>query len=181
MTTKETLANHPIARDDDYLTERLAQIWYHHFSDIAQPNDVVIRFGRKLKTRLGSIGMPGWQDRHHEFAYRPREKAGQGTSVITITGYFKDGRVPDYVIDATIGHELVHYAHGFHSPHPQLYRYPHQGGVVDKEMRERGMGEILKQQKKWLKKEWLHFAKPTRKRRRYVRLSFLPAYQGTKS
>lgn len=165
-------------RDNDWLADRLAEIWYRYFPDVRQNNEVLIEFGQKSRTRLGSIGMMGWQGIGHRQAYAGKKTAGHGTSVITITGYFKDERVPVYVVDATIGHELVHYAHGFHSPHPQLYRYPHQGGIVDKEMRKRGMGEILRQQKNWLKAEWQEITKPhrsaiRRKRRVHVRLSFL--------
>jgi hypothetical protein len=127
-------------RDNSWLEERLAQIWYRYFADIEQPNEVSIHFGRRSSTRLGSI---------------IREPGPNKPSIITITGYFKDEKVPPYVVDSTIAHELVHYAHGFHSPHPQLYRYPHQGGIVDKELQKRGLGSILRSQKAWLKQEWL--------------------------
>lgn len=160
----------PAIRDNNWLIDRLADIWYRYFPDIEQTNKVIIQFGRRSRTRLGSICMSGWRDQV--------KSAPKGTSVITITGYFKNPVVPIYVIEATIGHELVHYAHGFHSPRPQLYRYPHQGGVVDKELRQRAMGEILKQQRSWLKKEWplIIRTKATKPRRKYARLSFLSTY-----
>jgi hypothetical protein len=180
MNELAALEESPIIRDDDWLADRLADVWYHYFPDIAQPNEVIVRFGRKSKTRLGSIGMEGWRDTHRQVEYRSRKSIPRGTSIITLTGYFKDDRVPLCVVESTIGHELVHYAHGFHSPHPQLYRHPHQGGIVDKEMKQRGMGEILKLQKAWLKKEWPIITqghpRKRRIRRRYGRLFILPAF-----
>jgi hypothetical protein len=167
-------------RDNDWLIDRLAEIWYRHFSDVTQLNEIIIVFGRKSRTRLGSIGMPGWQDQTKRLTYAGHKRVATGTSVITITGYFADPRVPSYVVDATIGHELVHYAHGFHSPHPQRYQHPHQGNIVNQELEQRGMAPILKEQQQWLKQEWRTIIGPTikRKRRRRVRvrLSFLPPY-----
>lgn len=182
MDKQPKLLDSPIQRNDEWLAERLATIWYRHFPDIAQPNEVIINFGRKSRTRLGSIGMTGWQPLGSRAAYNSRHRE-IGVSVITITGYFKDERVPEYVVDATIGHELVHYAHGFHSPHPQLYEHPHKDGVVDKEMKRRGLGDILKQQKVWLRQEWKNIIGPVKRRvrRRRVRLSFLPAYKAAKT
>lgn len=159
----------PQTRNNEWLAERLAAIWQRYFPDVEQKNSVLIRFGRKSKTRLGSIGMNGWQGKNRAKVYRSRNTASEGSSVITITGYFEDPAVPEYVIDATVGHELVHYAHGFHSPYPQLYRYPHQGRIVDLELRKRGMGEILRKQQLWLKQEWKKIAK----RRPYGRMHFL--------
>lgn len=174
-----------VPRDDDWLANRLADIWYKHFPDIEQPNEVIITFGRKSRTRLGSIGMPGWQDAARKVKYTGHKAVPEGTSVITITGYFKDERVPQFAVDATIGHELVHYAHGFHSPHPQLYANAHRGGIVDKELVKRGLGDVLKQQQVWLRTHWIDIVdlpKPRRKRRRsYGRMSFLPAYQRKKA
>lgn len=184
MQHDSSSVDHPSERTNDWLADRLAHIWYHYFSDIAQPNEVIIKFGRKSRTRLGSIAMPGWRDQQHGIAYRTRQAIPEGTTVITITGYFKDQRVPEYAVDATIGHELVHYAHGFHSPHPQLHAHPHKGGIVDRELRQRGMGETLKQQKSWLRQSWLDIIGPIRHRRRRkrtLRISLLPAYQRKRS
>ena len=46
--------------------------------------------------------------------------------------------IPEYVIDTTVAHELVHYMHGFFSPHQRLYKHPHKGGIVTKELKKRG-------------------------------------------
>lgn len=170
-------------RDEQWLEERLAHIWYHHFPDVAQLNDIAIVFGRKSRTRLGSIGMPGWKNNTSNLHYKGKRSFSDGTSVITITGYFMHNEVPDHVIEATIAHELVHYAHGFHSPHEQRYSHPHKGGIVDKELIARGLGELLKRQKSWLKENWHLIAAPSkpRKRRAYAKLSFLSAYRRKKA
>jgi len=64
---------------------------------------------------------------------------------------FKDPKIPPEVVDHTIGHELVHYTHGFSSIHPRLHKYPHAGGVVRKEMTERGMDYLYRAYKDWMK------------------------------
>lgn len=122
-------------RDDQWLLSRLDFIWSKYFDDIPQKNRVYIKFGKFAKYRLGSIRLI------------KQTKA----SLITITSMFKDPSVTQQVIDHTIGHELVHYAHGFSSVHPRLHRYPHAGGVVKKEMEERGMGYLYKAYKEWIK------------------------------
>lgn len=122
-------------RDDQWLLSRLDFIWSKYFDDIPQKNRVYIKFGKFAKYRLGSIRLI------------KQTKA----SLITITAMFKDPSITQQVIDHTIGHELVHYAHGFSSVHPRLHRYPHAGGVVKKEMEERGMGYLYKAYKAWIK------------------------------
>ena len=125
----------PQARDNNWLLFRLDFIWNKHFADIPQKNKVFIKFGRFAKYRLGSIRL------------NKKTKA----SIITITSMFKDLKIPSEVVDHTIGHELVHYAHGFSSVHPKLHRYPHAGGVVRKEMKERGMENFYQSYKSWIK------------------------------
>lgn len=122
-------------RNNNWLLSRLDDLWIRHFSDVPQTNKVFIKFGRNAKYRLGSI------------------KLNRKTkdSLITITAMFKDLKIPQEVVDHTIGHELVHYAHGFSSTHPKLHKYPHAGGVVKKEMTERGMGYLHLAYKEWIK------------------------------
>ena len=64
---------------------------------------------------------------------------------------FKDEKIPGEVVDHTIGHELTHYTHGFSSRRPRMHKYPHAGGVVKKEMEERGMGHLHRAYKVWVK------------------------------
>lgn len=85
--------------------------------------------------------------------------SGHFETEITINSHFKDAIIPEYVIDAVIGHELCHYVHGFSSPLPQLARHPHKGGIVNNEMSERGMGELEKKQKRWIKQHWVEYLK----------------------
>ena len=150
-----------VDRDNRWLEYRLAHIWANYFSDITSPNEVKISYGRRSRTRLGSI------------------RLDHGVSMITITRYFADLAVPEYVVDTTIAHELVHYAHGFHSPHAQRYRHPHRGGIVDTELHHRQMGKQLMLQQAWLKNVWPSIIGPLprKKRRRYFKLPFLPAYR----
>lgn len=122
-------------RDNKWLLSRLDHLWERYFSDIPQTNTVFIKFGRFAKYRLGSIRL------------NKQTKA----SIITITSMFRSSKIPPAVVDHTIGHELVHYAHGFSSNHPKLHKYPHAGGVVKKEMAQRGMGYLFDAYKKWIK------------------------------
>lgn len=133
MTIKK---NFDQKRNDSWLLSRLDFIWGKYFSDILRKNRVFIRFGRFAKYRLGSIRL---------------DKKKKDT-IIIITSMFKDPYVPQEVIDHTIGHELVHYTHGFSSIHPRLHRYPHAGGVVKKEMEVRDMGHLYIAYKAWIKK-----------------------------
>lgn len=125
----------PPVRNNVWLLSRLDHLWTEHFADVSQDNPVFIKFGRYSKFRLGSIK----QHRHSK------------SSIITITGMFKDPRIPMDVVDHTIGHELVHYTHGFSSSKPRLHKYPHAGGIVDTEMKGRGMGYLIKGYKNWVK------------------------------
>lgn len=132
-------------RDNNYLHERLDHIWDRYFSDIEQTNDVIIKFGKKARNRLGSIK----QDRG----------AKENPTTITITAFFKDENIPDFIVDSVIAHEMVHYAHGFASPHEKRFDNPHAGGIIKKEMLERGLDDLFILQKKWLKENWENYLK----------------------
>ncbi len=123
------------SRDNNWLLSRLDTIWTGYFEDITQDNPITIKFGRYSKYRLGSI------------------KLNRVTkmSLITITGMFKSEKVAPEVVDHTIAHELIHYAHGFSSQKPRLHKYPHAGGIVNKEMSRRGMSHLIKAYKMWVK------------------------------
>jgi len=140
-------------RDNKWLAQRLKSIWEKFFSDIPQKNDVYVRFGRRSRTRLGSIML----DRRSQILTGLgilRLLAKRPHTIITLNGYFKNSRVPEFVVDATIAHELTHYAHGFSSPHRRAHYYPHYGGVVRKELAKRGLLELERAQKKWCKLHW---------------------------
>lgn len=123
-----------MVRDNNWLLSRLDYIWSKYFEDVVQTNPVNIRFGRYSKFRLGSIKL----DRL------------SGRSYITISGMFKTSGIPVAVVDHTIAHELVHYTHGFSSKRVRLHKYPHEGGIVRKEMIARGMGHLIKAYKEWI-------------------------------
>lgn len=133
-------------RDDKWLFQKLDELWDGHFSDIPQNNDVVIKFGRKARQRLGSI--------KQETKTRRDLLNKNRKTIITINGLFRDLTIPEYVVTTTIAHEMCHYAHGFSSPLEQKHPHPHYGGVVTKEMKARGFTKELAMQKKWLKVEW---------------------------
>ncbi len=123
-------------RDNAWLLARLDYIWSTYFADVDQINPVFISFGRYSKLRLGSVRL---------------EKTTNKT-YITISGMFKDETIiPQDVIDHTIAHELCHYAHGFSSPKPRLHKYPHYGGIINKELRARGLEYLIKSYAAWLK------------------------------
>lgn len=132
-----------IVRTDQWLISRLDYIWTKHFEDIPQTNRVFIRFGRFARFRLGSI----------KFDKKTKD------TIITMTGLFKNPAIPQAVVDHTIAHELVHYTHGFSSPNSRLFKYPHVGGVVRKEMSQRGMEHLYESYKKWIKYYRQHLRK----------------------
>ncbi len=127
-------------RDDAWLQQILDKIWDNYFEDVPQPNDVRITFGRRAKRRLGSISL---------------DPADRKTSLILMNGLFRSSEIPEFVVEATIVHELTHYAHGFNSPLDQAQKHPHAGGVMRREFAERGLLELYLQQKRWLKLNWL--------------------------
>lgn len=126
-------------RDQEWLENLLADIWFRYFNDIEQSNKVHIRYGRKAKRRLGSIGI---------------DKTDRVSTIITINPFYQDIDIPEYVVVATIVHEMTHYAHGFNSPHNQKQQHPHSGGVIRREFAERGLEDLYIKQKKWLKNNW---------------------------
>lgn len=121
-------------RDNLWLENRLNKIWQRYFPDVKRINPIVVRFGRSALYRFGSIRL--------DFDTK--------TSYITVNGNFQNHRLPVQVIDHTLAHELVHYAQGFSSKNPRLHRYPHRGGVIDQELRERGLNHLVLFYKNWV-------------------------------
>ena len=145
-------------RDSKYLENLLYEIWEEYFSDIPRKNFVVIKFGKYSKRQLGSIKRANRSTRIKSLVQKYKDlleiQDEKSISVITITKYFQNENVPEYVIVSTISHELCHYTHGFNSPLPKQFTYPHRGGVVNGEMDKRGLKDIRLETKKWLKKNW---------------------------
>ncbi|MBI2011679.1 hypothetical protein HYS91_02830 [Candidatus Daviesbacteria bacterium] len=122
-------------RDDKWLLSRLDHLWTNYFGSVKQVNPVFIKFGRHSRLRLGSI----------------RLDSINKNSYITITGMFKDPRIPQEIVDHTIAHELCHYAHGFSSPKTRLHKYPHHGGVIKKELEARSLHHLVVAYAGWVK------------------------------
>lgn len=156
-------------RTNTWLKKRMEDIWLTYFQDIERINPVEISFGKRAKTRLGSI---------RSFHNRPNMKSRLDlASIITISGFFQDETIPEEIIDATIAHEICHYAQGFSSPHDQKVDHPHRGNIVDHELARRGLGDTLLFQQRWLKKEWPAYLKtnssPSKPRRRKKSITLL--------
>lgn len=123
-------------RDNAWLENRLNKIWSKYFADVKRKNPIVVRFGRNALYRFGSI----------------RLDLRTKSSYITINGNFQKETLPVQVIDHTLAHELVHYAQGFSSENLRLHQYPHRGGVIDKELRERGLNHLVLFYRNWVSK-----------------------------
>lgn len=146
-------------RDDTWLFQKLDELWDGHFSDIPQNNDVLIKFGRRARQRLGSVKQETSIFCHSRAGGNLSKQDKNRKTAIIINGLFRDPAIPEYVVTAVIAHELCHYAHGFSSPLEQRHPHPHYGGVVAKELKERGFEKELKLQKKWLKEKWPEYLK----------------------
>lgn len=142
-------------RDNAWLEEKMFNLWEDHFADVPRKNLVIIKFGRGSKRQLGCITWADKRTRGIKNALKDHEyQDDKRVSVIRITSKFKDERIPEEVVLATIAHEMCHYTHGFHSPLQQIYNHPHKGGVIRKEMEKRGLKDIYRFSKKWLKENW---------------------------
>ena len=124
-------------RDDEFLKQRLEAMWEFLFPDVKRANTVVIRFKGKWRNKFGHI-----------------KRLTNGDSEIIINSHFKNEKVPEYIIDTTIAHELVHYMHGFSSPLPRIHKHPHKGGIVNKELRKRGFSHLIRLEKEFIRTSW---------------------------
>lgn len=129
----------PDARDENWLSERVRLLRQIHFADVPRGYPITTRFGIRARNRFGSIG------------------AQDQKTIILVNRLFADPFVPVFVVDGTLAHELAHYAHGFGSGLPKLYADPHRGGVVDKELEKRGLGELTRKSDLWRKLNWDNF------------------------
>ena len=120
-------------RDNLWLGQRLEQIWQLLYPDVPKLNRVNVRFKGRWKNKFGHI-----------------KKTGKDSEIV-VNGMFKHDVVPEYI---TLAHELAHYAHGFNSPLPKKYKYPHKHGVVNRELLQRGFGHWVRMERNFLKKEW---------------------------
>lgn len=123
-------------RNSIWLEKRLNKIWEKYFPDVKRTNLIVVKFGRSATYRFGSIRLS------------LRDKI----SYITINGRFRNSKFPAKIIDHTLAHELVHYAQGFSSENPRLHQYPHRGGMIDQELKVRGLRHLVDFYKSWVPK-----------------------------
>lgn len=126
-------------RDTVWLQSRLEHVINNYFPDLPPGNPISIGWGRRAKRRLGAICNRG---RH---------------TTITLNVLFSLTEVPEYVVDAVIAHELAHYVHGFGSGLPRKYTYPHAGGVVQRELADRGLHDLEQRGKEWERTHWARF------------------------
>jgi len=154
-------------RDRKYLENLMYDLWENNFCDVPRKNLVLIKFGKYSKRQLGSIKMANNSTKIKGLLRKNIEdydaQDDKRVTVITITKYFQDEQVPDYVVKATIAHELCHYTHGFSSPLEKRFDKPHQGNVINKELKKRDLLESQNMADDWLKKNWLHVVYPFRK------------------
>ncbi|OGD97698.1 hypothetical protein A3A49_03055 [Candidatus Curtissbacteria bacterium RIFCSPLOWO2_01_FULL_38_11b] len=133
-------------RSEKWLSDQLELVLSKYFSNIKISNPIEIKWGREAKYRFGSIRL-----------IKPKgikllsRRSYPQKSVITITSMFRSEGISEKVVNYTICHELCHYAHGFSSANKKLFRHPHHGGVVNRELTERGAGDLIGEFKKWLK------------------------------
>ena len=140
---------------DKYLNSKAASLIRENFPERGVTNLLVVKWGRRWRNTLGHI--------------KPLENAEFG-SVIEINSLMKSTEVPDFVVDAVLMHELVHYFQGFGSNHNRKSKHPHKGGVVDKELARLGWEEIADQSDKWIKANWHEYvARELGPRKRIVR------------
>lgn len=163
VTQARTIAAKPPERDDLWLQRELNYLWSVFFSDVPRANVVEISYARFWKTRLGLITL---------------SQSGKKT-FIKINGFLRFPEVPDFVATATIAHELVHYSHGFGSPLSQKYSHPHRGGIVARELNQRGLGFEQSLSNRWLKENWhsLVASIGSESWRKTIHLSALTPYQ----
>jgi len=129
-------------RSDAWLVERAELLWGKSFADIEKKNRIVVRFKGRWKNKFGHI-----------------KRLKNNDTEICINGLCKNDSIPEYIIDLTLAHEIVHYIHGFQSPYERMYEHPHKGGIVRKELVKRGFKNALKAERVFLKKEWLSICK----------------------
>src|SRR6266849_6578723 len=103
-------------RTQEWLQGRFEIIWANHFSNARVGLPIDVFFGQPAQYRFGSI----------------RQKGERCQILINLL--FALPEIPEYVVDATIAHELAHYVHGYGSGLRKLHANPHRGGIIDLEL-----------------------------------------------
>lgn len=146
-------------RNNEFLENILYDLWENHFCDIPRKNFVLIKYGKYSKRQLGSIKLANRNTKIKGLLKKKKDEYisqdDKSITVITVTGYFKNESIPEFIVRATVAHELCHYAHGFNSPLEKRFQKPHQGSIIKKELAFRGLLEDQIKADKWLKENWL--------------------------
>ena len=145
-------------RDTKFLENILYILWENHFCDVPRHNLVIIKYGKFSKRQLGSIKLANRRTKIKGLLKTKKNdylaQDHKSITVITVTRYFQNEIVPEFVVRAVIAHELCHYAHGFSSPLEKRFDKPHQGSIVKKELKKRDLLEQQKEADDWIKKYW---------------------------
>jgi hypothetical protein len=157
-------------RNLKWLENRFEYIYRNYFSDVDATNQIEIIWGRRSRRQLGCI------KKEYPKSFVDHFKRDFKT-IIVINGLFRDEAIPEFVIDSVIVHEMAHYSHGFNSPLPQKHTHPHKGNVIRREFLLRGVGDLEKLQKKWMKENWqkyleINFPAAKKSKTRRVRYFF---------
>jgi hypothetical protein len=151
-------------RDRKYLENLMYELWENHFCDIPRKNLVLIKFGKFSKRQLGSIKLANEYTKIKSLMKKNEEdydvQDDKRVTVITITKYFENDSIPEFVVRATIAHELCHYAHGFSSPLEKRFAKPHQGNIINKELAKRDLLDEQRLADKWLEENWVSIVYP---------------------
>lgn len=145
-------------RNTEFLENILYDLWENHFCDVPRHNLVIIKYGKFSKRQLGSIKIANSKTKIKKML---KEKWNdllaqddKSITVITISRYFQNEIIPEFVLRAVVAHELCHYTHGFSSPLEKRFNNPHQGSVVKKELKKRGLWEEQEKADEWIEKHW---------------------------
>lgn len=141
IAERHTITIAPQLRDDLWLRQELDHLWRQHFVDVPRVNRVVVSFMGRWKARLGLITL----------------SEDTNTTYIGLNALLRYPEVPSFVASITLAHEMVHYCHGFGSPLPRRYKYPHRGGIVEKELRKRGLAYEHDLYQEWVYSHWYDF------------------------
>ena len=128
-------------RSQEWLADELELIWGEYFADTPRVNAVEIGFDRPWKRRLGVIRLCQVDNSTH----------------IGLNSLLSHEEAPYCVTLITVAHELVHYCHGFGSPLPRKYAHPHRGGIVNRELVNRGLGRELAEYMDGIDGNWWSF------------------------
>ena len=141
-------------RNNAWLEKQLDFLLKKYFSDVTLTNPIEIKFGREAMFRFGSIKLlkpRGYRGFRGLRRLGKDKKVEPEKSIITVTSMFANESVPRDVVLYTVAHEMCHYAHGFSSYNKRLFKYPHHGGVVNKELRNRGAEHLVSAYREWIK------------------------------